>query len=196
MKRFIFPLLSISMSSFANEQLCGIDYASINFVHSKQVIKTDSNYLIRAMEKIEKVCDSKEIAVEKGLGFVDGYFDELNNSYNYDLDEEFAGGLDNKDNEYTYGYQIPDIDSNIEINKKDPYEGAFSTVLQETQEGLDMKALIQVCYDTVLNLKAIQGSCGVGIALEIESANYNVQQFCRIAENENKYLTGYLDGIN
>lgn len=174
MKKLMISMALMSLSTFANEQLCGIDYASMNFVQKESVISTDSKYLVKAMDKVEKICETKELTVEKSLMFVHGYFDGYDDSpYNStgpdsDLTLSVSSEQSNNDDVWTEGYE-------------------------ETSN--DLKALIQICSDSLSNIKSIQSSCGVEIALEVEAALYNLQSFCQIAENQNGYLAGYLDGM-
>ena len=87
MKKLMISMALLSYGAFANEQLCGIDYASMNLVEDESVINTDSSHLSKAIEKVELLCDKQSIATQKDRALVEGYFDG------------YAAGYDNENQE-------------------------------------------------------------------------------------------------
>lgn len=79
MKSLILCLSLLSTAVFANtevkEELCSIDYASMNYVQSTNLIQTESDHLIIAMEKVQGICNKSNFITEKSISFVYGYFD-------------------------------------------------------------------------------------------------------------------------
>ena len=75
MKKLMLMLLLMTSSAYADNLLCSIDYASMNFVKKTKLISTDTNYLNKGLEKVEVICNKKGYEVEKDVMFVHGYFD-------------------------------------------------------------------------------------------------------------------------